>query len=82
MKNFLLTRIDPFGIVDFLNTTDIDFEVISKSGAYFRDMFTGGRILNSTDRILFRNVDSDTEAFLRLKFGEDIGCCDIVLFDK
>lgn len=81
-KTFLLSRIDPFGIVDFLNTTDLEFEVISKSDGYFNDMFTGARILNSTDKILFRNVDEENESFLKLKFGESIGCCDIVLFDK
>jgi len=82
MKNLLLTRIDSFGIVDFLNSTDIEFEVISKSDGYFNDMFTGARILNSTDRVLFRNVDEENESFLRLKFGELLQVCDIVQFDK
>ena len=82
MKNLLLTRIDSFGIVDFLNSTDIEFEVISKSDGYFNDMFTGARILNSTDRVLFRNVDEENESFLRLKFGELLQVCDIVQLDK
>jgi len=82
MKNLLLTRIKPDNIKDFLNSTDINFEVISKSDHYFNDMFTGARILNSTDKIIFKNVTPENESFLRLKFGEDIGSCDIVLFDK
>lgn len=82
MKNLLLTRLDPFGIVDFLNSTDLEFEVISKSDGHFNDMFTGARILNGTDKVLFRNIDEENENFLRLKFGELIATCDIVQFDK
>ncbi len=82
MKNLLLTRIDKFGIVDFLNETEIEFEVLSKDDGYFNDMFTGARILNSTDKILFKNVNEENESFLRLKFGVLISSCDIIQFDK
>ena len=82
MKNLILTKIDPIGIVDFLNKSDLDIEVMSKGNDYWVDVFTDARILNSKDKILFRNVNEEDEIFLRIKFGEDIQVCDIVQFDK
>lgn len=82
MKNLLLSRIDTFAIAPFLNECDVEFEVISKNDVYLNDMFTGARILNSYDKILFRNIDRENESFLRLKFGNLIEACEIVQFDK
>ena len=82
MKHLLLRSIEPSKIEDFLNFTDIEFEVLSRNNSFLNDMLTSARILHSSDKIVFKNVSPENENFLKLKFGNQIGDCDILLFDK
>lgn len=75
MKTLLLIKIIPVEIVDFLNTCSLEFEIISSF--YLDDYSTNIRVLNHTDKILFRNIDSETETFLKLKYGDLIMDCPV-----
>jgi hypothetical protein len=70
MKKFTLKYVDPSNDVDFLNATPIQFDFAgSENDSGWCDMFTGARILSSTDKIIFDATEED-EAVLKFKFGE------------
>lgn len=71
MKKFTLKYIEPYNDVDFLNTTSIQFDFVdSDKDSGWCDMFTGARIISSSDRIIFDSDDEQDEAVLRFKFGD------------
>jgi hypothetical protein len=70
---------------EFLNQTSVEFEIIdTERNAYTNlvtqvdegfdsgwcDMDTGARIMSDRDRVVFRNVESQDQTLLVLKFGD------------
>lgn len=69
MKQFTLTHLEPNNDANFLNTTSIHFDFKDgENDSGWRDMFTGARILSSSDTIIF-HADKQDELALKLKFG-------------
>ena len=65
--------------IDFVNNTTIDFKVISISrldnnydnyDSGWCDASTGARIINSQDRVMFKNVNESQLTFLTLKYQD------------
>lgn len=62
--------------VDFLNTTDIKFEVFNPNDEYdkndsgWRDMATGARLIGASDRVAFLNVGDEDLLLLTLKYHD------------
>jgi len=61
--------------IDFLNVTDLEFEIFSqghgvldKNDSGWRDAATGARIISKDDRVAFLNVTSEDLTFLTLKY--------------
>jgi hypothetical protein len=63
--------------IDFLNETDIEFEIIDTHGlkpqtnvvdSGWCDMTTDARIIGVNDRVIFRNVSPEDETYLTLRY--------------
>ena len=78
MKHFYVKSCDPEQDVDFLNATEIEFEIttpFSLDGSRdsgWCDMATGCRILSKYDGIMFATDSKDDEVLLKYKFGNRI----------
>lgn len=60
--------------IEFLNYTSIDYDLhtpnsMALNDSGWRDMNTGGYIINKNDRVIFKNVSASELTFLTLKFG-------------
>jgi hypothetical protein len=64
--------------IEFLNVTSIEFEIFNPAATLLDqgydsgwcDMSTGARIIGSTDRVAFLNVDDEDLLLLTLKFQD------------
>lgn len=72
MNKFVLKRIEPENDSQFLNNCEIPFEVYSKDDVWFLDVLSGGRILHSSDMIIF-DVKTEYDCLaLKLRFGDRV----------
>ena len=79
MTHFYVKNCIPDEDVDFLNTTEISFEIVTafsdQNGARdsgWCDMATGCRILSKYDGIMFATDSKEDEVLLKYKFGDRI----------
>ena len=71
MNSYLLNRSMSSDDVDFLNSTDIDYDIRTDLGpndSGWCDYATGARLIMASDRVVFYPVTEEEEVFLKLKY--------------
>jgi hypothetical protein len=77
--NYLLRNALTESDIEFLNETDMDFELVNTHGlkpeasmfdSGWRDLATGQRIINHLDRVVFKNVTSEQYTYLQLRYRD------------
>ena len=71
MNSYLLNRSLTPADVDFLNSTDIDYDIRTDLGpndSGWCDYSTGARLIMASDRAVFYPATEEEEVFLKLKY--------------
>ncbi len=71
MNSYLLNRKILSDDIDFLNSTDIDYDIRTDLGpndSGWCDAATGARIVTASDRVVFYPATAEEEVFLKLKY--------------
>lgn len=71
MNSYLLNRSLTPADVDFLNSTDIDYDLRTDLGpndSGWCDYATGARLVMASDRAVFYPATKEEEVFLKLKY--------------
>lgn len=71
MNSYLLNRKILSDDIDFLNSTDIDYDIrtdLSPNDSGWCDYATGARIVTASDRVVFYPATAEEEVFLKLKY--------------
>lgn len=71
MNSYLLNRKILSDDIDFLNSTDIDYDIRTDLGpndSGWCDYATGARIVTGSDRVVFYPATAEEEVFLKLKY--------------
>jgi hypothetical protein len=79
MTDYLLRNALNSDDIEFLNETDMDFELVNTHGlkpessmfdSGWRDMATEQRIVHHLDRVVFRNVTPAQYTYLQLRYRD------------
>jgi hypothetical protein len=71
MNSYLLNRNIASDDIDFLNETDINYDIKTEFGpndSGWCDYSTGARLVMASDRVIFHPATGEEEVFLKLKY--------------